>query len=372
MENEKIKILHVLGGLNLGGAETFVMNFYKNIDKSKFQFDFVVHGNDKGIYEEEIEKNGGTIYHIPKYKVYNHFVYKKSWNELLKKYSDYKIIHGHVRSTASIYLKIAKKYGLKTICHSHSISNGTSVVAIFKNILQFRIRYIADYFMGCSYEANRWLFGKKIANSNRCFIVNNAINYDKFKFNNKYRNLIRDYYNIKENEIILGHIGRFTKAKNHKYLLDIFSNLVEKNDIFKLMLCGSGELEENIKLYARKKYIENKIIFISSTTEVYKYYSTFDIFLFPSKYEGLGIAAIEAQVSGLPVILSSNIPKNVDITNKTIFLDIDYSNISDWIENIILISKKINIDNRENIKVLDNFDIKNEIKKLENLYIKIC
>ena len=162
---KKIRILHVLGSLNMGGAETLIMNLYRNIDRDKIQFDFVVHTNKIGLYEDEIKELGGKIYRIQRYKGINHFSYKKEWNNFFEEHKEYKIIHGHMRSTASIYLKIAKKYGRITIAHSHNTSNGHGFSSLVKKILQYNIRNVSDYFMGCSYEANKRLFGKTCLNT---------------------------------------------------------------------------------------------------------------------------------------------------------------------------------------------------------------
>lgn len=366
--NSKIKILHVLGGLNLGGAETVVMNFYNYIDKDIFSFDFVVHENKKGVYEEEITKLGGNIYHMPKYKLYNHFSYKKAWDNFFKSHCDYQIVHGHVRSTAAIYLKIAKKYNIKTIAHSHSISNGNNFKAIIKRLLQLNIKNVADFFMGCSYEANVWLFGNKIANSDKCYILNNAINYDKFRFNEKSRKEIRNKYGIKDDEFLLGHVGRLSKEKNHIFMIDVLSNLVKKNNKVKLMFCGTGNLESIIKNYAIKKNVINNIFFVPSTKEIFKYYSSFDLFLFPSKFEGFGMAAIEAQVSGLSVLLSNKVPNCVNISDNCTFLNIDKESIDEWVKNI-----NFYLDNKKDrtVNVKNNYDINYETKRLEKIYSMI-
>ncbi len=365
-----IRILQVLGGLDCGGAETMVMNYYRYIDRNKIQFDFVIHTDKKQFYEEEIQALGGKIYHVPRYRGYNHFEYCLAWKKLFEEHPEYKIIHGHVRSTASIYLKIAKKYGLKTICHSHSISNGLGMSAIIKNILQIKIRYISDFFMGCSKKANQWLFGKKIANSNKCFVINNAINYEKFKFSSDYREEIRKKYHIQEECILIGHVGRFSKEKNHKYIVDILSQIYKKHNNFKLMLCGDGKIKKNIINYAKRKGVLQSIFFVEPTSEIYKYYSAFDILVFPSKYEGLGMVAIEAQVSGLRVITSTKIPKDVKISDKIDFLNIDFFNINTWIEKINSASKEKELYKR-NIKVSHNYDIKTEVRRLEIIYYNI-
>lgn len=308
-----IRVLQVLGGLNRGGAETMVMNLYRNIDRNKIQFDFIKHTESKCAYDDEIKELGGRIYSIPKYKVYNHFQYKKAWNNFFKKHPEYKIIHGHVRSTATIYLKIAKKYGLYTIAHSHSTSSGKGIKAIIKSILQFRIRYIADYFMGCSQKANEWLYGKKIANSEKCIILHNAIDVEKYTYNEEIRNKLRKELNIKEDEMVVGNIGRFSYMKNHKFLIDIFEKLC-KTENCKLLLVGDGELKNDIQNIVKNKHLENKVIFTGVRSDVNEILQAMDIFVMPSIFEGLPVTLIEAQASGVPSLITDTITKEVDIT----------------------------------------------------------
>lgn len=367
--NEKLRILHYIGGLNIGGSQSMVMELYRHIDRDKIQFDFIVDKKYALFFKDEVEQLGGKVYILEPFKGYNYIRYIRQLKKFFKIHNEYKIIYGHVRSIASIYLRIAKKYGLITIAHSHSTSNGKGFSSIIKNVLQYRIRFIADYFVGCSYEANCWLFGKKNANSNKCLIINNAFNYNRFKFNLKYREKIRRKYNIKDNEILLGNVGRYIYAKNQKFLIDILEQLIRKNKNYKLMICGYGDLKEELIKYSKTKNIFKNILFVSPGDEVFKYYSAFDIFLFPSKYEGLGIVAVEAQVSGLPIILSTNVPKSVLISEDYKFLDINEQALNDWIKTIVEFTK--NKGNNRNKKVKNTYDIEKEVKKIENLFFNI-
>ena len=165
MTKKPIRILQVFGGLNLGGAETMIMNYYRNIDRKQIQFDFIIHAKEKQFYEEEIKNMGGQIYRFPKYKLVNHIQYKRKWKKFFAEHSEYNIIHGHMRSTASIYLKIAKKFKLITISHSHSMDNGKGITACVKNYYCKNIVHYSDYCFSCSEEAAIWLFGRNIITS---------------------------------------------------------------------------------------------------------------------------------------------------------------------------------------------------------------
>ena len=214
--SDPIRIIQVFAQMNRGGAETMIMNLYRMIERSQIQFDFIVHTNEECAYDNEIRSLGGRIYRVPRYNGKNHFEYIKSWNKFFKTHPNYKIIHGHVRSTASIYLKIAKKFGLVTIAHSHSTSSGTGFSSIVKNILQYPIRNIADYLFACSEQSGEWLFGKNASKRNNFVILKNSIDVKKFVFNERVRFEKRKELKI-DDKFVIGHIGRFIPSKNHKF-----------------------------------------------------------------------------------------------------------------------------------------------------------
>ena len=180
-------------------------------------------------------------------------------------------------------------------------------------MLQFRIRYIADFFMGCSQDANEWLFGKKIANSEKCFVLPNAIEVEKYKYNEEIARKIKAEFNIKNDEIVVGHIGRFSYMKNHKFLIEIFEKLC-KTENCKLLLVGDGELKNDIQNIVKNKHLENKVIFTGVRSDVNEILQAMDIFVMPSIFEGLPVTLIEAQASGVPSLIANTITKEVDIT----------------------------------------------------------
>ena len=372
MLNKQIRVLQVLGGLNPGGAETMIMNYYRHIDKTQIQFDFIIHSNrnDKQFYEDEIKKMGGNIFHLPKYFVLNHFSYKRKWKRFFKEHPDYKIIHGHMRSTASIYLKIAKKFGLKTISHSHSMDNGNGIKAVVRNFLCGKIVKYSDYFVACSNDAAVWLFGPSILNSSKYILLKNAIELSKYRFDPKIRKIVRKELDI-NNEFVIGHVGRFCTQKNHEFLIDLFKKMNDDSNInLRLILVGTGELRDRIVEKSIDYKIIDKIIFLENRSDVNEILQAFDIFCFPSIHEGLGIAAIEAQASGLPTIISNFVPSDTIVTKNVYKLPLD---ISLWEENIrrIYSLQFERCFNYEDLR-LAGYDINNEIKKLEKLYLNIC
>lgn len=365
---EPMRVLHVFGGMGRGGAETMVMNLYRNIDRTKMQFDFIVHTRDKCAYDDEIMALGGRIYRVPRYKGKNHLQYKKAWNSFFKEHPEYKIIHGHVRSTASIYLKIAKKHGLATIAHSHSTSSGTGFSAIVKNILQYQIRYIADYLFACSESAGIWLFGKKACKGDNYYILNNAIDTQKFIYNEKKRMEKRKEFQL-EDKFVIGHVGRFYGAKNHNFLIDIFKAIHDRNNNAVLMLVGDGELRQSIEKKVNDLGLNNKVIFTGVRSDIPDILQSMDVFLFPSLYEGLPVTLIEAQATGLSCIISDTITSEVCITPyiKPVSLS---KTANEWADIVISSGKIDRIDTSHYIKE-NGFDIQETVKKLTMFYENI-
>lgn len=288
MENldEKIIVAHIMGKWNGGGVESVVMNYYRNIDRNKIQFHFLCDEDSTDIPYEEIEKLGGKVIVIPPYQKL--FKYQKELYRIFKE-NNYKIVHSHINALSVFPLRIAKKAKIPVrIAHSHSTSNKKEWK---KNILKIILRplsklYANNYF-ACTEYAGKWLFGKKVVERKELNVINNAIDLKKFEFNENTRKALREELGIKEDTLIIGHVGRFMKQKNHEFLIEVFNEVYKKNQNTLLILIGQGPLLSEIKQKAINLNIEDKIKFIGQVTDVEKYYNIMDIFLFPSIYEGL-------------------------------------------------------------------------------------
>lgn len=269
-----------------GGVESVVMNYYRNIDRDKIQFHFLCDEDSTDIPYDEIEKLGGKVIVIPPYQKL--FKYQKKLYKIFKE-NNYKIVHSHINALSVFPLRVAKKAGVPIrIAHSHSTSNKKEWKKnIVKNILRPFSKVYANKFFACTKHAGEWLFGKKIIERKELNVINNAIDLKKFEFNEKMREDLRKEFGIKEDTIVIGHIGRFMKQKNHDFLIDVFNELIKKDENSILILIGQGPLLNKIKQKAINLKIEDKIKFIGQVTDVEKYYNIMDIFLFPSIYEGL-------------------------------------------------------------------------------------
>ena len=284
--DEKIIVAHIMGKWNGGGVESVVMNYYKNIDRNRIQFHFLCDEDSTDIPYEEIEKLGGKVIVIPPYQKL--FKYQKELYRIFKE-NNYKIIHSHINALSVFPLRIAKKAGVPIrIAHSHSTSNKKEWK---KNILKMILRpfsklYANNYF-ACTEYAGKWLFGKKVVERKELNVINNAIDLKKFEFNENTREDLRKELGIKEDVLVIGHVGRFMKQKNHEFLIDVFEKAIKQDDNIYLILVGQGPLEDKIKEMAKEKGIEYKILFLGQRNDVNKLYQAMDIFVLPSLYEGL-------------------------------------------------------------------------------------
>lgn len=363
-----IRIVHNIASLHLGGSQAFVMNVYRNIDRSKVQFDFVVTPETKEGFYDEITNLGGKIFTCPRYKGTNHIQYNKWWDDFFNKHPEYKVIHGHVRSTASIYLKIAKKHELVTIAHSHSTSNGNGISAIVKRIIQLPIRKQADFLFACSDKAGKWLFGERAITQQNYYMIPNGVDLKRFEFDINKRNQMRMTLGIKEDMMILGHIGRLSTPKNHKFLLNVFNQYHKINSNSRLLLVGDGELFDSIKQHINKLDINDAVIMTGSKQNTEDYYQIMDIFLFPSLWEGLPVSVVEAQANGLQCIISDVITHDVDLTALIQYLPLDEKL---WLGAIAEAHKKerIGLTSEDRVR-LQPFDAITVANKLQEFYLK--
>ncbi len=345
-----------------------ILNLYRNIDRSKIQFDFIIHTEEKCAYHNEILEMGGRIFTIPRYSGKNHFAYKTAWHSFLKDHPEYKIIHGHMRSTASIYLNIAKIYGLMTIVHSHSTSSGNGISAIAKNLLQYPIRFTADYFFACSRLAGVWLFGEKVCEKQNFIVLNNAIETHKFTFNKEVRRKKREEFHIQD-QFLIGHVGRFHAPKNHKFLVDILKMIHEKNKDTVLMLVGDGDNRQEIQKKVHDLGLNDSVIFAGVRTDIPELLQAMDVFLFPSLFEGLPVSVIEAQAAGLPCVISDRITTEVKISDLITSISLGEPT-EHWAETVLRYPGQSNRKDTYSEITKAGYDINHTSKWLQNFYLE--
>lgn len=365
-KKEIIRIAQIMGKWVGGGVEAAVMNYYRNIDKEKIQFDFIFDDDSKDIPYNEIKELGGKVILIPPYQKI--FKYSKELKKVLKE-ENYKIVHSHINTLSVFSLRAAKKAGVPVrIAHSHST---TSKKEWKKNLLKqmlrpFSKKYATHYF-ACSEMAGTWMFGQKELDN--IYVLNNAIDIDKFKYNKEVRNKKREELKIKENIKVIGHMGRFVSVKNHEFIIDVFNKVHEENKNTMLLLAGQGPLLEEIKQKVKDLKLTKCVKFLGQRDDANELYQAFDSFIFPSLYEGFGLVAIEAQASGLPCLASTEVPGITRVSENMEFLELD-DTIETW-KNTIL--DQFKLERKSNIKNIKQagFDIKTEVKKLEEKYLEL-
>lgn len=362
MGKNAIRVAQIMGKWLGGGVEAVVMNYYRNIDRSKIQFDFICDEDSTNIPYDEIKKLGGKVILIPQYQKV--FKYHKKLKQVLKE-ENYKIVHSHINTLSVFSLFAAKCARVPVrIAHSHSTTNKKEWKKnLMKQALRpFSKKYATDYFV-CTEHAGRWLFGDRTFERGKVSIINNAIDLDIFKYDEKLRKGKRKKLKIKDDTLVVGHIGRFVAQKNHTFLIDIFNELHKKKKNSILLLIGQGPLMDEIKEKVEILGISDSVKFLGQRDDVNELYNVMDLFLFPSLYEGLGMVLIEAQANGLPCIASTEVPKIADISNNVQFYDLNDS-IDIWLKNYETNRFKFICKNCI-------YDIKKEAEKLEKYYMKI-
>lgn len=362
-----IHILHVFGKLNTGGAETMCMNLFRNTDRSVFQFDFIIHTEKHCTYNDEILKNGGKIYSAPAYRVYNTLSYYKWWDDFLKEHSEYQIIHSHFITAASVICFATHVNKRIFISHSHSETDGLGIKRVIKSILQFPLRYIADYWFACSLEAGKKRFGNQVINKSNFHVLYNAIDSKSFQYNETIRKKVRDNFRLPKSYKLLITVGRLTALKNPEGIIRLCLELKKRTNDWKLLWVGDGELRDQILDSIEKNNLNRNIIMAGVRRDVNELLQAADAFVLPSLWEGLPVAAIEAQAAGLNCFLSDTVSRDTDITGRCEFLPLNKWEL--WAKYIFDKNDK-HVNTRQRI-IEAGYDIEATSKWLQDFYLNV-
>lgn len=366
-DKEPIRIAHIVGKWLGGGVEAVIMNYYRHIDKDKIQFDLICDEDSTDIPYEEIEKLGGKVILIPPYQKI--FKYIKELTQVLRE-GKYKIVHSHINTLSVFPLYAAKKAGVPVrIAHSHSTTNKKEWKKnLMKLVLRPFAKVFATHYFACTEHAGRWLFGNKEFEKGNVYVLNNAIDLQKFKYDEQIRKSKRKELKIKNSTFVIGHIGRFVDQKNHKFLIQIFKEFVKLNEDSLLLLAGQGPLMEEVKKQVEELGLTKKVLFLGQRLDANELYQAMDYFALPSLYEGLGMVLIEAQCAGLPCIASTEVPEIAKVTENVDFVPLSES--PDKWANIIFNNLDTYVRKEHTKEIQDAcYDITQETKKLEKKYI---
>lgn len=368
-QNEILHVLHVFGKLNRGGAESRVMDLYRNMDRTKVQFDFMQHTTRVCDFQPEIEQLGGKVYHVPPFRFWNYFSYCKAWKEFIKKHPEIRIVHGHMTSTASIYLPIAHKKGVFTIAHSRNAGVDKGIKGKLTKFLRRNLKEKCDRCFACSKLAGEAVFGKEAMEQGNVTIIPNAIDAARFTFDPEVRKQKREELHIQPHEFLIGEVGRFDPQKNQKYAVEILAECRKKNFPAKLILIGEGPLMENVRQQVEELRLQEYVIFTGLQKNVVPFYQAMDFFLLPSFYEGLPGVAVEAQASGLRGILSDAITTETAMTSLMEFRSVQEP-ARVWADRILACG---HYERQNMLKQMQEtgFDVKNLANRLQDFYLRV-
>ena len=382
---EAVRVLHVLGNTNLGGAESRIMDLYRHTDRNRVQFDFLVHSGEEGFYEKEIRELGGRIFRVPRFRIYNYFSYRKALKEFFQEHHEFALVQGHMTSTAAIYLPIAKKAGVKkTAAHARSAGVDKGLKGIMTRFLRRNLADKADYLFTCSELAGISVYGEKAVREGKTIFIPNAIDCAGFTFDPEKRKKMREELGLTD-ALIIGHVGRFHYAKNHEYLLRVFAELCRMSagaggstaetgadQNYHLILLGEGPLMEDTRKLAEELGVADRVHFLGNHKNIADYYQTMDYFVYPSRYEGMPGTIVEAQASGLPCLMSDTICREVIATELVDTMSIE-KEPKVWAEELqrridALVSKQENREKYAAKMAAAGFDVQAQAERMMRFY----
>lgn len=358
---KKVKILYIIHNvMKSSGVSTVIMNYYRKINKDKFQIDFLLMKKYEESYEEELKSNGSNVYYLKnEFSIINAKTLQKEVQSFFEEYK-YDMVELHAPTFSFIFLKVAKKCNVPVrIVHSHSTVHSTNKIKnLLSIVLNINLKKYANKFFACSEKSGQYWFGEKICNSDSYKLITNGIDIKNYNFNEEIRNELRKEYNI-DDKIVIGFVGRISKDKNLPFFIEVMKQVIKKDNRYVFLVIGDGSELEKIKL--QSKEIEDNVIFLGRRNDVNKQLNCMDLLVLPSKREGLPMVAVEAQLTNLPCFLSNTITNEVNIGN-TKFIKLDKK---EWVKEIL----NFNIEDKKTVD-REKFNIDICAKELEQVYFK--
>lgn len=365
----KIKVLQYVSCMNRAGAETLLMNIYRNINREKYEFHFIKHTKEKCDYDDEILELGGKFIYLDSPNIKKISKYKNDFKKVVEDNGPYEAIHTHMQLMNGLVLKTAYECGMKNrISHAHlngDYSKDSFFREMYRKYSKYLIKKYATKNIACSNESGKYLYGGR-----KFILLNNAIDLEKFDDNGIYKRYLNEEFNLENNIKIITHIGRFVEAKNHSFIIDVFSKLIKEDENYRLFLCGDGPLKEEIENKVKSLNLKKYVYFLGVRNDVNKILLGSDLYFMPSILEGLPVALVEAQAAGCECLISKNIPKDGDLGMDIVdFLDLD-EGLEVWSNKIKekVKFKKVDFIKRKNKIIESGFDLEKNIQILERIY----
>ncbi len=364
------RIAVIMGKMHSGGKKNLVMEYYRNIDRSLIQFDFICDTDSNAIPYDEIRELGGRVYEVAPYQ--HIFKNMKDIYNICKK-NKYKIIHGYNGTMNIFAMFVGALAGIPIrINESISMAHKDDKKTILKKILKPFSKCFSTHYMANGETCGRWQFGNKIYDSGKVEIFKTVINTDNNKFQSDIRDQTRRELKIEDN-IVIGHIGRLTAQKNTLFLIEIFNEILKKEPRAKLLIIGDGELKEEMFQRIKKYQIENHVLYLGRREDIQQFYNAMDVFLLPSLYEGLPVVGVEAECCGLPVFFSTEIPRESSPCDDIGFFVGLEKNAAEWADIILKKTRELSLercDRSDDVKRA-GFDSASEGKRLTGYYLKL-
>lgn len=368
MENKQInnaptRIAYIIGKMWAGGVEAVVFNYYRAIDHTKFQFDFYYDADSTVEPPQDLIDMGARFIMLPPYQKLPAYIKEL---RLHLRTEHYTIVHSHLNTLSVFPLYAAWRENVPVrIAHNHSVPGGNELKRnLAKQVLRRFSKLFSTHYFACSEKAGRWMFGDKAFEAGKVFVMKNAVDFDRFHISQSEVEAVKTQLGLSDC-FIVGHFGRFTYAKNHQFLLDVFKEIHERNSCARLLLVGDGELHDDIIEGIRNRGLENCVVMTGKVRNPEKYYKPNDVIILPSIFEGLSMTTVESQVAGVPVVISKAIPKEAIIGDGCMYLDLK-DPVKLWAE------KAINAANKEVHlnKSAEEYNIKTQAPRLEAWYFK--
>ena len=354
-----IRVLQCVNNMHRAGLETMLMNYYRNIDRTRVQFDFLTHRPFRSDYDDEIEALGGKIYYAPRLVPQNYPAYFSYMKDFFAEHPEYKIVHSHIDSMSYLPLRAAKRAGVPVrIAHSHSTGIDLDFKYPLKQYFRYSLNKVTTHPFACGEEAGKFLFrGREFVK------IPNAVDAAQFYYDEAVRCRKREELGLAD-RLVVGHVGRMSYPKNHTFLLNVFAELWKRRPDASLILVGTGEKEAELKKKASELGIATDVHFLGSRSDVHELYQAMDIFVLPSHFEGIPLVGIEAQFAGLPCLFSEGVPREVCFRESCHFRKLS-DPVSAWVEDILMLTAEMN---RSTGVECADYDIKTAAGDLQKRY----
>lgn len=365
-----IRVLHCVSNMDRAGIETMLMNYYRHIDRTEIQFDFLCNKRKKGAYDDEIKSYGGRIFYTPGLNPAKYMKYLSYMNQLFVGHPEYQILEAHNGALGVYALYAARKNHIPVrIFHAHGTNITVDLKYPLKVFCKLQLKANINQNYTCGIAAAECYFGKAAVKSGDYVLIPNAIEVERFIYNNSVRNKIREQYGL-SNKKVIGHVGRFMRQKNHTFLLKVFAKIYKKDSDAVLILLGDGNLVEAMKKLANELGVADRVHFIGNVENVNEWYNAFDVFVLPSVWEGLPVVGVEAQANDLPCIFSDSVTKEICFTHKAKFLSLR-DDMEKWADAILQAGKCTIRNDNTDLITKKHYNIQFEAKRLQARYMKL-